>query len=249
LLLLLPFVRFLEPGFIAMATLSTVLEESGGRVEIIDEDEVQLVPETQFADEYGDFDFDENDDNTRLESVTPGTKRILDAARPTSSHRSALTMADMSFLLQRPKSSGEDSLKGFSFTKHEMPNMNFSHGPRQPSPSPMVQKQDEAKEVHEGGLFHFLVVSPLTRVQQVRKQQVRHLSRFKHSKACSQHRRLITIISQLLSLLNRMLLFQAMPIVSHPRKSLGPRVTRRDPRSKPVCPKSSNHWFSSKISV
>lgn len=169
LLLLVPLVTFLQPGFIAMATLSTIPEESsGGHVEVIDKEETQIVPETQFDDNYGDaldFDDKENDDRPATrgrDSMTPATKVMFDASRPLSSHGPALAAADLTFQITRPKSSGEDSfIGGFTFAKHEIPKMNFQHGKRQQSPPPEVEKQREPREYREGELFRLFAFSSL----------------------------------------------------------------------------------------
>jgi hypothetical protein len=163
LLLLVPFVTFLRPGFIAMATLSTIHEESDGPVEVIDEDEVDLVPETQFTNDYHSLTFsdeknDENDSTARPESVTPGTKRFLDAARPSPSHRPAFAVE----FLSRPKSSGEESQKGFTFAKHVMPNMNFSHERQPQSPPPKMQAQHDPEGQGQDKTLDFSIASLLT---------------------------------------------------------------------------------------
>lgn len=171
LLFLIPLVPFLQPDFLAMATLSTIDEElSSVHAESIDEEETQIVPETQFENDYGD-DLDlndkENDDRPAIsdrDSMTPGTKTMLDAYRPSSSKGLALAAEDFTFQLSRPKSSGEDSVTGgFIFAKHEIPKMNFQHGKRQKSPLPEAQKQQDANEYREGevaAFFAFLMLTP-----------------------------------------------------------------------------------------
>ncbi|QDS72441.1 hypothetical protein FKW77_009324 [Venturia effusa] len=160
LLFLIPLITFLQPGFIAMATLSTITEEtSGGHFEAADEDETQIVPETQFEDAYGDnlaIDDQEDDDRPApdgRDSMTPGTKTMLEASRPMSSHGPVLAASDRTFVLERPKSSGEDSVTGgFSYAKHEVPKMNFRHGNRHESPSPEIREQQESREYREDKL-------------------------------------------------------------------------------------------------
>lgn len=233
LLLLAPFVTFLQPGFMAMATLSTILEESDGAVDIMeeDEDEVQLVPETQLADDYGDFDFD---DHARYDSVTPRTARVLDANRPSSSHRPAAAMEEISLFLTRPKSSGEDSLKGFQFAKHEQPKMDFSRNRSQLSPSPKVQEQNGAEEQPHGKYFSTpLQLSSLTSMQQTRKQYVPQSNIVRWSNACSHHP-LVTITIRPRRPLSVAVLLQAMPIISQQGNHRSPRATERGPRSKPA---------------
>jgi hypothetical protein len=145
-----------------MATLDTIPEESSGHTEFMeeDEDDVQLVPETLPAANYGDFnlDFDDDDGHTRLDSVTPRTRRILEEARPSSSDRPMLVLEDLSLLIQRPKSSGEDPLTGFQFAKHQRPKMNFSRDTTQHSPSLKGQGQDALKERPQGDFLKFYVV-------------------------------------------------------------------------------------------
>lgn len=169
LLLLIPLVPFLQPGFIAMASLSTIPESSNGHIEIIDDEETQVVPETQFDDDYGDdLDFDDDKENhdrptTRgRDSMTPGTKKVFEASRPLSSHGTALAASDLTFQLVRPKSSGEDSVaESFSYASHVLPKMNFQHGKRQESPPREAQKLQENGEYREGELLHFFAFSSL----------------------------------------------------------------------------------------
>lgn len=169
LLLLIPFVSFLQPGFIAMATLSIIPEESStGHVEGIDDEETQLVPETQFDDDHGDhLDFDDNDSDDRpdtrgRDSMTPRTKKVFEESIPLPSHGSALAAKDRTFQLTRPKSSGEDSITGgFSYAKHQIPKMSFHHGKREQLPAPEAEKQREPREYREGELFAFLAFSLL----------------------------------------------------------------------------------------
>jgi hypothetical protein len=147
-----------------MATLSTIPEESDGPVEIVDDDdEVDLVPETQFTNDYHNLTFseeenDRNDSAARPESVTPGTKRFLDAARPSPSHRPALAVE----FLSRPKSSGEESQKGFIFAKHVVPNMNFSHERQPQSSPPKTQAQHDPEDQGQDKALDFSIASSLT---------------------------------------------------------------------------------------
>lgn len=178
LFLLIPFVTFLQPGFIAMATLSIISEESSsGLVDNMDDEETQIVPETQFNDEHGDdLDFNDKDSDDPpatpgRDSMTPKTKKVFEESRPLSSQGSALAATDLTFQLTRPKSSGEDSFTaGFSFAKHQIPKMNFQHGKRQQSPSPETEKQRESREYREGELFVLFALSSLIIIQKNCKQ-------------------------------------------------------------------------------
>ncbi|KAE9974671.1 hypothetical protein BLS_002964 [Venturia inaequalis] len=175
LLLLIPFVSFLQPGFIAMATLSIIPEESStGHVEgIDDDDETQVVPETQFDDDHGDhLDFDDNDSDDRpdtrgRDSMTPRTKKVFEESIPLPSHGSALAAKDRTFQLTRPKSSGEDSITGgFSYAKHQIPKMSFHHGKRGQLPAPEAEKQREPREYREEKLQTIKVPTKPSHIQQ-----------------------------------------------------------------------------------
>jgi hypothetical protein len=108
----------------AMATLSTIPEESDGAVDLVEDTQLEAVPETQFENDYGEFaSFDEPN---RYDTVTPRSARVLEANRPPSSHRPAVAAEEMTFLITRPKSSGEDSPKSFQWGKHVQPKMNLS---------------------------------------------------------------------------------------------------------------------------
>ncbi|TID13230.1 hypothetical protein E2P81_ATG10083 [Venturia nashicola] len=165
---------FLQPGFIPMATLTTIREESSnGHIEGMDGEETQLVPETQLDDDNAnDLDLGDKESDGRpatrgRDSMTPTTKKVLEESRPLSSHGTALAATDLTFQLERPKSSGEDPFTGgFTFAKHQIPKMNFQHGKRQQSASPEVEKQREAKEYREEKLQTIKVPTKPSHIQQ-----------------------------------------------------------------------------------